>query len=106
MFGDEFLARGLDSDVPCELPLGPGQRCGRPAGWLVPVGRGKLPCCPFHMEQALQMYRANKVQQQMFQRKMEEIAPKPQKSRKEDTPTTESFRRDILPRLRKRKPKP
>ena len=100
MFDRDFLARGLDENVPCEMPVGIEKRCGQPAGWSVPVGRAFLPCCPVHMEGALQIYRANKQQFYLLQRQLESDQEDQQhrgKAQKQD-PDTEGFRNDRFPR--------
>ncbi|MBA2679357.1 MAG: hypothetical protein H0U76_13285 [Ktedonobacteraceae bacterium] len=100
MFDRDFLARGLDEDVPCEMPLGMGKRCGAPASWEVPIGQSLLPCCLLHMEQALQIYRANKLQNRMFQRHLQseqETQNRVDKSRLRE-PDTEGFRNNSSPR--------
>ena len=105
MFDRDFLARGLDEDVPCEMPLGMGKRCGEAASWTVPIGNAFLPCCPIHMEQALQIYRANKQQHHMFQLQLQadqERQYKQEKSKLKE-PETENFRNDLFPRPPKRK---
>ena len=99
MFDREFLARGLDEDVPCEMPLEMGKRCGRPASWDVPLGQAFLPCCPVHMEQALQIHRANKQQHRMFQRQLQTDRDRQYKKEiRSKEPDTEGFRKDLFPR--------
>ncbi len=100
MFDRDFIACGLDRDVPCEMPVGTGKRCGAPASWNVPIGQAFLPCCPTHMEQALQIYRANKLQNYMFQRQLqaEQENQKKQEKFRLKEPDTENFRNDLFPR--------
>ena len=105
MFDRDFLARGLEKDVPCEMPVGAGKYCGELASWSVPVGKAFLPCCPAHMEGALQIYRANKLQHRMFQLQLE---PDQESQNKQDSarlkePETEGFRNDLFPGPPKRK---
>ena len=102
MFDHDLLARGLDENVPCEMPVGIEKRCGQPAGWSVPIGRVFLPCCPVHMEGALQIYRANKQQLYLFQHQLESDREDQGKVQKKD-PDTEGFRNDLFPRPSKKK---
>ena len=105
MFDRDFLVRGLDEDVPCEMPLEMGRRCGQPASWDVPLGQGSIPCCPIHMEQVLQIYRANKLQHRMFQRQLQSDREYQHNQGRVPLkePETESFRNDLFPRPPERK---
>ncbi len=107
MFENEFIARGLDEDSVCQVPIGDGKRCERHARWSVPIGFSFLPCCQQHMDQALDLHRANKQQQQMFQRAMQQ-----QQTYTQDISTanleprkhrdTEELPKNFPPRLRKK----
>jgi hypothetical protein len=72
MFDDQCVAFGLDIDVSCCIPLPNNQRCADVASWSVRIGGKMIPCCYKHMEQVIDMHRANKNQYQMFKRAMVE----------------------------------
>ncbi|GAC1447934.1 MAG: hypothetical protein NVS2B12_40070 [Ktedonobacteraceae bacterium] len=106
MFDRDLLARALDDDVPCEMPMGGGRRCGQPASWSVPVGEASLSCCPIHMEQSLQMYRASKQQNKIFEHQIQILQESEQDRLQQKEPETEGFRNYRFPKPPRNRPKP